>query len=410
MPIWRVGGGSGGGGGSSDSFVTFQVPNGTDPVATSPTDVMTFTSSDNSVTITGDATTDTIDFVAVGGGGIPPLTDAHIFVGNALNVATDVAMSGDITISNTGVTAIGSGVIVNADVNASAAIAYSKLNLSASIVNADIASGAAIAVNKLAALGATRIALTDASGFLTNTNSGVTLSAAGALDLSSAGTVSFGSAAARISYPSGVLNMVAGATGNVPSITATGNTLTLGSTSASSNTTVTIGNTTGLATFIQTLTSSSGSANTNSMDLYAGPVSGTSTGQAGATTIWGGWTASSNSTSQANDVTIRGGRITNASHTGNARHAIIEGGPTAGNGLGGNAIIQGGTSASGTAGYVQIGRTGTTAKNVLNNLTQATGAVALTLLNGPTGTTGNPSVWVRFTFNGSDIVIPGWAI
>ncbi len=55
------------------------------------------------------------------------LTSGNILVGSAGNVATSVAMSGDITISNAGVTAIGSGVIVNADVNASAAIALSKL-------------------------------------------------------------------------------------------------------------------------------------------------------------------------------------------------------------------------------------------------------------------------------------------
>lgn len=55
------------------------------------------------------------------------LTNGHIFVGNASNIATDVAMSGDITISNTGVTAIAAGVIVNADINAAAAIAFSKL-------------------------------------------------------------------------------------------------------------------------------------------------------------------------------------------------------------------------------------------------------------------------------------------
>lgn len=41
------------------------------------------------------------------------------------------------------------GSIVNADVNASAAIAYSKLNLSASIVNADVAAAAAIAGTKI---------------------------------------------------------------------------------------------------------------------------------------------------------------------------------------------------------------------------------------------------------------------
>lgn len=55
------------------------------------------------------------------------LTDSHIFVGNASNVPADVAMSGDITITNTGVTAIGAGKIVNAQINASAAIALSKL-------------------------------------------------------------------------------------------------------------------------------------------------------------------------------------------------------------------------------------------------------------------------------------------
>ena len=56
------------------------------------------------------------------------LTSAHIFVGSAGGVATDVAVTGDVTISNTGVTAIASGVIVDADVNASAAIAGSKLD------------------------------------------------------------------------------------------------------------------------------------------------------------------------------------------------------------------------------------------------------------------------------------------
>ena len=40
----------------------------------------------------------------------------------------NVAMSGDITISNAGVTTIGTGVIVNADINGSAAIDASKIH------------------------------------------------------------------------------------------------------------------------------------------------------------------------------------------------------------------------------------------------------------------------------------------
>jgi hypothetical protein len=55
------------------------------------------------------------------------LTSAHILVGSAGNVATDTAVTGDVTISNAGVTAIATGVIVNADINAAAAIALSKI-------------------------------------------------------------------------------------------------------------------------------------------------------------------------------------------------------------------------------------------------------------------------------------------
>ncbi len=56
------------------------------------------------------------------------LTSANIILGSAGNVATSTAVTGDVTISNAGVTAISSGVIVNADVNASAAIAGTKID------------------------------------------------------------------------------------------------------------------------------------------------------------------------------------------------------------------------------------------------------------------------------------------
>jgi hypothetical protein len=127
------------------------------------------------------------------------LTSGNILVGNASNVATSVAMSGDVTISNAGVTAIGSGVIVDADVNASAAIAFSKLasltsgnilvgngsNVATSvamsgditisnagvtaigsgvIVNADINASAEIAVSKLANGTARQLLQTNAAG------------------------------------------------------------------------------------------------------------------------------------------------------------------------------------------------------------------------------------------------------
>lgn len=89
------------------------------------------------------------------------LTDAHIFVGNATNDATDVAVSGDVTISNTGNVQIASGAIVNADINASAAIDFSKL---AALPSADILVGSVGNV-------ATAVAVT---GDISLSNTGVT--------------------------------------------------------------------------------------------------------------------------------------------------------------------------------------------------------------------------------------------
>ena len=58
---------------------------------------------------------------------VPNIPNGTIWVGNASAVPTAVTPSGDVTISNAGVTAIGSGVIVNDDINASASIDLSKL-------------------------------------------------------------------------------------------------------------------------------------------------------------------------------------------------------------------------------------------------------------------------------------------
>lgn len=55
--------------------------------------------------------------------------EAHILVADASLRPVSVAVSGDITITAAGVTAIGSDVIINADVKSDAAIAESKLAL-----------------------------------------------------------------------------------------------------------------------------------------------------------------------------------------------------------------------------------------------------------------------------------------
>ena len=55
------------------------------------------------------------------------MTAANILVGNGSNVATVVNPAGDIEIANDGATSIEAGVIVNADINASAAISATKI-------------------------------------------------------------------------------------------------------------------------------------------------------------------------------------------------------------------------------------------------------------------------------------------
>lgn len=88
-------------------------------------------------------------------------SSAQLIVADGTGVPTYRTVTGDVTVSNTGVTAIGSGkvtsdmilngTIVDGDINASAAIGYGKLALTGQIVNADVAAGAALAVSKLAA-------------------------------------------------------------------------------------------------------------------------------------------------------------------------------------------------------------------------------------------------------------------
>jgi len=71
------------------------------------------------------------------------------FIGNqptAVPLTSSQLVDGIITTAK-----IADGAVVNVDVNSTAAIAYSKLNLATSIVNADISASAAIATTKLGA-------------------------------------------------------------------------------------------------------------------------------------------------------------------------------------------------------------------------------------------------------------------
>ena len=59
--------------------------------------------------------------------------NTFVFTGQ-ITASTYAGVSGDVTINTAGVSAIGSGVIVNGDINVSAAIDYTKLNFTGSTI------------------------------------------------------------------------------------------------------------------------------------------------------------------------------------------------------------------------------------------------------------------------------------
>ena len=99
------------------------------------------------------------------------VTSAHIAPGTV--IAADIA-AGTITATELADGAVTSGkildgTIVNADINSSAAIAYSKLNLGTSIVNADISASAGIVDTKLATI-STALKVSNSATTATNAN------------------------------------------------------------------------------------------------------------------------------------------------------------------------------------------------------------------------------------------------
>ncbi len=164
---------------------------------------------------TYDADNATFDELDPTGGLSNTLQDGDIFVGNAGNVATGVTPSGDITLSNTGVFGIAPGVIVNADVNAAAAIAFSKL---APLPSGDILVGSALNV-------ATAVAMTGDIGI---TNTGVTSIQAGSIvnaDVNASAAIDFSKLASLTST-----NILVGSAGNVATSVAMTGDVTIGNT------------------------------------------------------------------------------------------------------------------------------------------------------------------------------------
>ena len=147
--------------GSTSGTITLAV------AAAAGTNTVTFPATTGNVVTTGDTGTVTNTMLAGSiAAGKLTLTSANIIVGNGSNVGAAVAMSGDITIDNTGATTIGSGKVTNAMLAGS--IAAGKLTLTSAniIVGNGSNVGAAVAMSGDATIANT--------GALTIANSAVT--------------------------------------------------------------------------------------------------------------------------------------------------------------------------------------------------------------------------------------------
>jgi hypothetical protein len=160
-----------------------------------------------------------------------PADGALLFYDTGTSTWIDNVVSGDITIADTGVAAIGSGVIVNDDINASAAISVSKtalvdgtgLTLTGDTLSVDASQTQITAVGTIAtgtwqgtAIADAYVAdnLTISGGTVDNSVIGGTTAAAGTFtDLTASGTLTLGgtavtSTAVELNYTDGVTSNI----------------------------------------------------------------------------------------------------------------------------------------------------------------------------------------------------------
>jgi hypothetical protein len=159
-------------GSSANAFETYLAV--VDPTADR---TITFPDASGNIVLSGSiANADINASAAIAFSKLASLSSANILVGNGSNVATSVAVTGDVTISNAGVTAISAGVIVNADVNASAAIAFSKLaNVSATDRLLGRSTAGAGAIEEVTCTAAGRALIDDADAAAQRTTLGVAI-------------------------------------------------------------------------------------------------------------------------------------------------------------------------------------------------------------------------------------------
>ena len=175
----------------------------------------------------------TKNYVDTATSAINTLADGTIYVGNASNEATEVTMSGDVTMDNTGITAIGTGKVLTtmiADANVTTAKLADNAVTSAKIkdgeiVNADISASAAIVDTKLATI-ATAGKVSNSATTATDANTASAIVARDSSGNFSAGTIT-ADLSGNATTATTATNIAGGAAGSLPYQSAAGTTALL---------------------------------------------------------------------------------------------------------------------------------------------------------------------------------------
>ncbi len=123
----------------------------------------------------------TITAVPQGGSGELALANGKVFIGNASNIAIENAVSGDVTISNVGVTAIGAKKVANTMIAAAAGTVLVGTKTSGDVTKLDCSTAGALAIGQGAGETVAAHAL---SGDVTMNKDGVTAIGANKVDYS----------------------------------------------------------------------------------------------------------------------------------------------------------------------------------------------------------------------------------
>lgn len=413
---------------AGDAFTVIQTDLGSNPVADGPDSVLTMTSPSGSILITGDAGADAVEFELNGGvtiDGDGDIVTPGDVSANALTLSSPL----DIASGGTGLSSVGTaGQLLRTNAGATAfehwtpsfnasvitagtlGVANGGTNSSTALNNNRVMISSSSAIVEASAITAARALISDANGIPTHsavtstelallsgktsvgdcstsisssTNNRIALfdSTTGKLiKQDSAVTVASGSIAGLVSLAGASALAIHANANGIPQINLdTGTTyigrndqpclINLGASAAGA----------GSSTLCTITTLYNSSQTPRNLEIYGGLAGPTNTSSAASVLVRGGDSRTTTTSGTAGPLVLRGGSHMNTGGSGVGQPITVEGGNAAGSGAGGNAIVQGGTSGSGTAGTVQLGRTSTTNAFIFNTETAGSAGASASL-------------------------------